>query len=688
MSEDYSVWYGEVTRKCSSLAIDLGLSTLAFDQLVKLLEQEKSICTILLLVKLYLKNKDYYNVVTFLVNGRDNEVLSDYRVWKAIALSYFKLHNVQDSLNAVDYTLKLNPDDQETLLLKARIMSFLNDANLKAQFETVVQQIEEKGSLVYYQVLLCYLQYTKNTRDFGKSLELFQAFSRDFRNTNIKKSTKLLQIFSYSYQLFVSILYLLEDGSTQTRGIKQRLTSESPLEIINDFIAVSTRDYNSSISIQPLKILQSQICFMEGVELRECIDSLNMELQILNKSSVQSSETGLYHKSILNYMIARNLLKLNPHENAQVAYEYFQNSLSLTPNVPYIWISVASLYLTLGQLEDSLATYSQAISLALSFENVLPQKEVSFLKRFAAIAWHGISQVYTVTLQLTNAIEALDHAITLVYQENDTTTEQELTSLRNEYIKLNAQSSPRPNIVYSLPEVPVKMLLEYETYRDSFLYQNVDDMEIINPDDVNNNSIKRFANGRRSVSAQSPQQLAILQSMNTTNPGKTVAYPVNANIVEGYSTANHPLPSSIPAANQAQVHYVQTPQTASQHTNQAVNLPNQAGTRNVQQGGIVMGNQVIAQQQYSPQQQPFVVFNHATQKQELVTPQIVQGDASRYQPQQVPVLQRITQQQQQQQGSPQVQQHQQAAYYQQNDGNVLLKPIQGVNNNEYITKVL
>ncbi|KAL3232182.1 Tetratricopeptide repeats protein [Nakaseomyces bracarensis] len=688
MSEDFNVWYGEVTRKCSSLAIDLGLSTLAFDQLVKLLEHEKSICTILLLVKLYLKNKDYYNVVTFLVNGRDNEVLSDFRVWKAIALSYFKLHNVQDSLNAVDYALKLNPDDQETLLLKARIMSFLNDASLKQHFESVIQQIEEKGSLIYYQVLLCYLQYTKNTRDFGKSLELFQAFSRDFRNKAIKKPIKLLQIFSYSYQLFVSILYLLEEN-TVSRGIKQRLTSESPLEIINDFLSVSMRDYNSSISIQPLKILQSQICFMEGVELRECIDSLNLELQIISKSSVQSSETELYHKSILNYMIARNLLKLNPHENAQVAYEYFQNSLSLTPNVPYIWISVASLYLTLGQLEDSLATYSQAISLALSFENALPQKEVSFLKRFAAIAWHGISQVYTVTLQLTNAIEALDHAITLVYQENDTTTEQELTSLRNEYIKLNAQSSPRPNIVYSLPEVPVKMLLEYETYRDSFLYQNVDDLEIIHPDDVNNKTIKRITNGRRSVSAQSPQQLAILQSMNTTNPGKTVAYPVNPSIVEGYSMASQAAPSSVPTS-QAQIHYIQTPQGTAQTTNQALNLPNQAtDTRTVQQtsnGPIVMGNQMVAQQQYPSQQQPFVVFNHATQKQELVTPQIVQGDASRFQTQQVPVLQRITQHQAQQQGSPQV--HQQGAYYHQNDGNVLLKPIQGVSNNEFITKVL
>lgn len=676
MSEEFSSWYGDVTRKCGSLAIDLGLSTLAFDQLVKLLEQEKHISTILLLVRLYLKNKEYYNVVTFLVNGRDNEILSDYRVWKAIALSYFKLNNVQDSLNAVDYALKLKSDDQDTLLLKARIMSFLDDSSLKTQYEALISSYSDKSSKEYYQILVCYMQYSRNIGDIPKCFEIFQAISQEFSRTQKKRSINFLQVFSYAYQLYASTIYLTEGNINEAgRKRKRGYNNDSPLEVINEFLSISERNYNSSLSIQPLKILQGQISFIESIDLRESINYLNLELQILNNHAATLSEEGVYHKSILNYMIARNMLKLNPHENAQVAYEYFQNSLSLTPNLPFIWISVASLYLTLGQLEDSLATYSQAISLAMSFENVLPPKELSYYKRFAAVAWHGISQVYTVTLQLTNAIEALDHAISIVYQEHDVTTEQELTSLRNEYVKLNSQSTPHPNIVYSLPEVSMKLLLEYETCRDSFLFQNIDDLEIIDKNNLNDGAIKNFAGQVTTLTTQPPTDQSTLRVLNTANGTNSIAYTQKPPGSEVYTRKQSV--TGTPSSAHAQ-QYGRNPQLSSSMS-QTLNAPIQ-DVRTIQQPNgqnIVVGNQILQQQQQQQYttKQPFVVFNHATQKQELVTPQIVSTENGRYQPQHVSMIQ----------GLPQPNPN---AYYQVNDGNVVLKPIQSMNNNEFITKVL
>lgn len=496
----------DILRVCGSLAIDMNLLPLAFDLLSKVLHRDPlDVKTLLLLSNAYMKSDGYINVIHLLINAinsRSQSILNDPRIWKQLAISYYKLNRYDDSNHAISQALSsfdsgdcnnsnnninhnsnshinnnhipnnnniltsplghnnsitsLNNDrttddnyfqnqisqlaklnKQKLFVLRCRI-SLLADPkahrieSILPFFDEAVNSLEMVNNLpLYVEILITRAQLFRKYGLYDRCKDdLFTVIGILNENANAFKVRDLIHKVSYAYHFLASIQYTL------TNNYKLSIS------LINESL---TNFNHTESSAHRLTILACQINYLNATNIAETIDKLTLEVPMASESS----------QAMMYYMIARLSLRMDPIKNIEVAYEYYQKALSIAPEKPYVWISIAALYLRLGQLNDALSTYSQAINLSLSNDLglSLTLAEIKFYNVFAALAWFGISQVYTATNQLSSAIDAINQAIRLFKLENATQHVRELELVHSSLIlnhgkwkKLNEYKNKKSNL--------------------------------------------------------------------------------------------------------------------------------------------------------------------------------------------------------------------------------------------------
>lgn len=226
---------------------------------------------------------------------------------------------------------------------------------------------------------------------------------------------------------------------------------------------------HTCLSVQPLHLARSVISCLLKEDLKETMDLLVLE----RDHSPDESQPSI------NYMIGRILLQIDSAESAYQAYEHYQLALNMDSTKPYMWISMGSLYLKLGQVSDALSAYLQAISLITKS----PETQVSTVStssmaqpisetNLGALAWFGISQAYISTREISSAIEPLAKSMQLL-RENDSRLQlTELESLMKRLSAYSSESHKEPiELDITIVDVPLQCLLDFECFKDSEVFQ-------------------------------------------------------------------------------------------------------------------------------------------------------------------------------------------------------------------------
>ncbi|CCF57032.1 hypothetical protein KAFR_0C00360 [Kazachstania africana CBS 2517] len=431
--EDLESLTTDILRACGSMALEMELSTTAINIFSRLLQKNPfDVEALLLLTSGYFETRNYIGVIHTLlgaVNSSESAIVNDFRIWKQLAVSYYKLRRCDDAIHAVDQALSLVQahnekevalDRQQLYLLKCRI-SILEDSKtqnieqLLRKFEDAIAEVQDSNTPYHVEILLSRAQLLKKHRRYQHCeddlLSIIKILSSPPSRLQFKPQDILNKI-NYVCHLLVSINVLM--NSTDEMNIaNEPLHLQTWGTVLGQLQTALSSFQHTTSSSHKLKILMAQLRCLSNIDLQVTVEMLNNEVLV---SSGQ-------HCSSLYYMIARVLLKLDGKSNIYQAYECFQKALNLTPERPCLWISVASLYLRLGQLDDALSTYSQAVHLALSIDSgsdklcnghqddSLKQHHKMCYNLFAAFGWFGISQVYTATGDFSQAIDAIGQAI-------------------------------------------------------------------------------------------------------------------------------------------------------------------------------------------------------------------------------------------------------------------------------------
>jgi len=580
------------------LAFELLTKTLENDPL--------NLKTLLLLSNAYLKNKSFINVIHLLisaVNSKSNIILNNIMIWQKLAVSYYRLNRFDDSNHAIlqalalfekssrysmimnttsttTTTTNINSPDFQRYSLKAQGTNISNtdatkkltnninniqhnnsndmkdssinhDNNLPTlseskmyvlrcrilllmdsqhdtlkeglpAFDKCLHFLEKFDNFNYYlDVLITRAQFFKKFEDIiGCKNDLIHILKLLDERRNQLKPNDLLIKASYVYHLLATLIY--EENPNN---------HHDAIETIH--LGMKNFPHMTS-SIKPLSLLETQLIYLNGNdnEISTKIDQLKLQID-LDRSKDQA---------LTSYMIARLLLKKNVEQNANQAYEYYQKTLKILPRKPWIWISVASLYLELGQFDDALSTYTQAVNHSLytdenqsdkserslsdassvasnssTSNSLLPSYELKFNNVFAAIAWFGMSQVYTATGEYKNATDAINQALKLFKIEKDSENVNKLKTLLSKLIILEVNNNngnsiendiddestanslhsiqksdeTTTNIVagkktelsikYENPDVPIVVLIDLTNQSDGKLFEPI---EIVEKEDI------------------------------------------------------------------------------------------------------------------------------------------------------------------------------------------------------------
>ncbi|SMN21831.1 similar to Saccharomyces cerevisiae YBR112C CYC8 General transcriptional co-repressor, acts together with Tup1p [Maudiozyma saulgeensis] len=428
----------------------------------------------------------------------------------------------EDSNNKTDSSMN-NDNILPTLseykmyVLRCRILLLMDNRygtldEVLPAFDKSLQFLEKFGNFNYYlDVLITRAQFFKkfeNTINCKNDL-MYVLRLLDEKRDQLKPNDHLIKV-SYTYYFLASLIYE-ENPNNYHEAIK----------LIHSGIE---KYQHMTSSIKPLLLLETQLIFLSGDnnEISSKIDQLKLQLNLDSPKD----------QALTSYMIARLLLKQNREHNANQAYEYYQKTLKILPKEPWIWISIASLYLGLGQFDDALSTYTQAVNHSLytdenqsekserslsdassvtsnssTSNNLLPSYELKFNNIFAAIAWFGISQVYTATDEYKNAIDAINQALKLFKIEKDSENVNKIKTLLSKLIVLEVNSNnenstehttdyePKTNssdsiekidktinkdeksLKYENPDVPIFVLIDLMNHRDGKLFAPIEAVE-------------------------------------------------------------------------------------------------------------------------------------------------------------------------------------------------------------------
>lgn len=544
----------EILQKCGSLAIDMNILPLAFDLLSKVLNNDPfDIKTLLLLSNAYLKNNNFINVIHLLINpinSKASKVLTNILIWQYLAVSYYRLNRFDDANHAITQALSLfeetnryknvmnlesqnkkksnetNDDndhieieiptesEQKLYLLRSRIL-LLMDCRINQLeeilpiFDKCILFFEKLNNIDYYlNVLITRAQFFKKFNNtINCKNDLIYVINLLNENRDNLKIDNFLNKVSYTYHYLASLEY--------EESIDNYSTC---IKLINE----ATINYPHMIStVSRLSMLETQLIFLNGTkdEVNNIIKRLELEVLLYQPK----------YQSMVYYMISRLLLKQDLRNNVNSAFQYYQNALKITPNKPWIWISIASLYLELGQFDDALSTYTQAVNKSLhnddipndnsvkifssdssipsnpSSVNLLASFEIKYNNIFAAIAWFGISQVYIATEHYNEAIDAINKSLKLFKIEKDTNNVNKLKTLLNDLaiLKANNKISTIKNTLqvntgneltndrhididdkdsnnrmnYYKPNIPMSIMIELNNCRDGKIFRTIEEVE-------------------------------------------------------------------------------------------------------------------------------------------------------------------------------------------------------------------
>ena len=450
-------------------------------------------------------------------NNNNNNIQNN----KTIPSSSDHKEDKDRSIKDKNENLIISLSERKMYLLRCRILLLMDNRHgtlhegLPA-FDKCLYFLERVDDLNYYlDVLITRAQFFKKFNSIVncKNDLVYVLRLLDERRHQLKL-TQLLTKVSYTYSLLASIIYE-ENPNNYNEAIR----------LVRDGMK---KFPHMTSTMKPLSILETQLIYLGGND-QEIADRIaRLKIQITLESHKYQATTS--------YMIARLLIKQNLKKNMNEAYEYYQKTLKLLPKRPWIWISGAALYLELGQFDDALSTYTQAVNHSLynddnqsdksekSFSddssissnssgsnNLLPAYEMKFNNFFAAIAWFGISQVYTATGEYKNAIDAINQALKLFKIEKDSESVNKLKALLSKLIILEVndtgensreqnknessvkkqpnilnnpteeqptnQNSPDTMIRYEKPEVPIFLLIDLMNHRDGKLFKSIETIE-------------------------------------------------------------------------------------------------------------------------------------------------------------------------------------------------------------------
>lgn len=416
--------------------------------------------------------------------------------------------------------------EQKLYVLRCRILLLMDTKSSNIEgilpiFDRCLLFLEKIGNTDYYlDVLITRAQFFKKFNHTSNCrTDLMYILKILHENKGSLPLENLLYKVSFTYHFFASIIY--EERPSRL---------DEPISLIKEGI----NNFPHMISsVKRLTLLQAQLVYLGGTpeELDNTIKQLQVEASLKNMK---------FQLSTTCYMVARLLLKQDKKGNSSVAYDYFQMALKLTPNKPWIWISTAALFMELGQFNDALSTYTQGVNRSLyndegqnekseksfsdessdssnsSVQNtLLSSYEIKFNNIFAAIAWFGISQVYTATGDYKNATEALNQSLKLFKIEKDMEHVNQLKALLSKLIILEADtvehdtlgtlntkpstltdkiseientnkdlpkshvdsdSDTENEVKYDKPDVPISVLIEFSNFNDEMIFRPVEDI--------------------------------------------------------------------------------------------------------------------------------------------------------------------------------------------------------------------
>ena len=422
---------------------------------------------------------------------------SNYLIWTYLAIAYLHTNQISLALKSITQATSLNPDEPFLWTLQTRIISrwyFL------LALDPQIQQ--QQGALPTIETLLPYyinsIEWSTVKRDPLMQLE-----------SHISLATLYFQFSLFEQSLGeMSFALNLLDSIQTSISLNENLAK---LTFIYNFIAILHQRLNDPDNalqflhqVKDLAPTESHVircCItMSGISLlsnndlkiENSISLLTTELNTLTK--LKSTKDAYYsitsnEEFMLRYMLARCHSHMN---DTETSYYQFQQLLKLFINhdySPLVWTSIASLYLQLDQLADSLQAYSQAVQMAMdklndpaivtstsNFSNVY--LSFKFYKLFAAYGWFGISQVYSKTDQIKDSLNALEQSIELFRSVGDFGTAQQL---KQYYEQVSQTASTMKNQTgtdqFLPPDIPIDLLLDFSVYhymQSAFIVESLD----------------------------------------------------------------------------------------------------------------------------------------------------------------------------------------------------------------------
>ncbi|KAK5961054.1 uncharacterized protein PWA37_001582 [Arxiozyma heterogenica] len=409
------------------------------------------------------------------------------------------------SKHIIPYTVLLPKKEEETLkykifVLNCRISLLASEKThsislLLSDFQMALSQIDfHKNTSLYLEVLITRAQMFRKYNVVDKCRQdLIQCLTILNENKARFKREDLSHKVAYCYYFLITVEFLHNSDF------------ELALKLIKE---VHTNFQLPAFYLQKFLILEAYIRTIHNPkDGKNFVERLKMEIPIITDTV----------KPKFFYALGRLVLQNSTDEDIETTYNYYQDALSIIPTDPIIWISIASLYFDLCQYEDALSTYLQAAGLASSSEILQSCSifEVKFYKKFAALAWFGISQVYCATNQINNAISAINEAINIFRMEKDKMHINELETIKGrlqdsqiKYRRLkesrtvqeiinseeglsdsekSSSSTSKKNVKidYTIPDVPFELLTEFETYQDQQVFTceyELDPVNITDPE--------------------------------------------------------------------------------------------------------------------------------------------------------------------------------------------------------------
>lgn len=597
-TDEFQNLNSDILRKCSELSLNMNLLPTTFSLLSKLLTYDSTdIRSLLLLSNAHLKNKNYIKVIHLLIdaiNSKTDYIINDYRIWKQLAFSYYKLNKYDDAHHAISQALssistsRIAFEKQQQPLLKDNYNNIRNRVNPYSQepksYTTFLPK-DEAETLKYkisvlncritllapqkthsislllsdFQMALCHVEFNKNIPLYLEILitraQLFRKYRMmdDCKTELIHcltilneqksqfKSADLANKVSYCYYFLISVEFLINSDFNLS------------LKLINE---VYTNFQLPSKFVQKFLILEAYIRTITNPTDSRCfVDTLKTEIPLVT----------IQMKPNFFYALGRLVIQDKTDENIELAYHFYQDALSITPENPIIWISFAALYFELGQFDDALSTYSQAASLASSSEILQRHNpfEAKLYHKLTALAWFGISQVYCAINQLSNAIDSINEAIGIFKIENDTGHADELenikSKLQNSYTRNrryhesrtvqqlinnedshnnntttvaptaattttinddhnDEKSDTKANYKYIVPDIPFEMLIEFETYQDQNVFTSECELDPVSLTDITHEFSTKIEDRQPySNSIMTPNSVTNLVSLNRSS---------------------------------------------------------------------------------------------------------------------------------------------------------------------------